>query len=397
MTSTRQPTIRLAIDGNEANVHKRVGSNVYAWKILSELYQLTSKSKQWQITVLLAHPKVSDLPQTRKNWHYIYIQPTKLWTQWALPIHLTLHRHDYDVFFTPGHYAPRWSPIPYLSSVMDLAYLHFPDQFRPEDLLQLRSWTKYSVARAKKVLTISNFSKSEIIKYYGRRAEDIIVAPPATDFGKSASQQESKQFFKDHGLKAGYFLYLGTLQPRKNLQSLLKAYDLFLMQLLEQTSTGQDKVLAKAPQLVIAGKIGWLNEQFLANINQFIFKEKIILTGFVPAKFKKALYQRAKLSFLLSLYEGFGIPPLESLEAGCLPIVANNSSLTEVVGDPQLTVDPQDVPAIAQKMLEFSQLPESDYQKLLKQRQQHLKQFSWRKSARIILRQLKQIAEEAHD
>jgi len=71
--------------------------------------------------------------------------------------------------------------------------------------------------------------------------------------------------------------------------------------------------------------------------------------------------------------------------------------LTEVVGDPQLTVDPQDVPAIAQKMLEFSQLPESDYQKLLKQRQQHLKQFSWRKSARIILRQLKQIAEEAHD
>lgn len=393
MVENKQKSIRLAIDGNEANVKNRVGSNVYAWKILSEIYQLTKKSKNWQITVLLARPKVTDLPKSRKNWRYVYVQPTKLWTQWALPIHLNLHRRDYDLFFTPGHYAPRFSPIPYMSSIMDLAYLHFPDQFRPEDLLQLRSWTKYSVQKAKKVLTISQFSKSEIIKHYQRSAADIIVAPPATDFAKSANQKKTKQFFKDHDIKQGYFLYLGTLQPRKNLKSLLKAYDIFLMKLLEQEEKAKDKVLAKAPQLVIAGKIGWLNDEFLAKINKFIFKEKIILTGFVPARFKKALYQQAKLSFLLSLYEGFGIPPLESIEAGCLPIVANNSSLNEVVAEPQLAVDPQDCQAIAQKMLEFSQLSKPKYQSLLKKRQEHIKQFTWRKSAQLILRQLKKIAE----
>ena len=154
--SNKKKTIYLAIDGNEANVEKRVGSNVYAFEILQQFYEQCKKSSQWQITVLLAREKVPDLPQPRKNWTYIYLQPQKLWTQWALPIHLFLHRRDYDLFFTPGHYAPRFSSVPYISSVMDLAYLHFPQQFRPEDLLQLKSWTKYSVNKAKKVLTISN-------------------------------------------------------------------------------------------------------------------------------------------------------------------------------------------------------------------------------------------------
>lgn len=390
----KKKIIHLAIDGNEANVNNRVGSNIYAWKILSELHQLTNKSKHWCITVLLAHPKLADLPKARANWRYLYVQPSRLWTQWALPIHLFLHRHDYDLFFTPGHYAPRISTIPYMSSVMDLAYLHFPDQFRPEDLLQLRSWTKYSVARARKVLTISQFSKKEIIKYYARQEKDILVAPPAPYFAQSANQKSIKQFFKDHELQAGYFLYLGTLQPRKNVMSLLKAYEIFLMNLLKATANDKDKLLAQAPQLVIAGKIGWLSDPLLEKINKFIFKEKIVLTGFVPDQFKKTLYQNAKLSFLLSLYEGFGIPPLESIAAGCLAIVANNSSLHEVVGDEQLSVDPSKPSAIAQKMQEFYQFDQKHYQRLLKQRQEHIKQFSWRKSAQLILRELNKLVEE---
>ena len=388
--------IYLAIDGNEANVKNRVGSNVYAFKIIEQLYQLCKKPNHWQVTVLLARPKVSDLPKARKNWQYVSVQPAKIWTQWALPIHLLLHRRDYDVFFNPGHYAPRFSSVPYMSSVMDLAYLHFPEQFRPEDLLQLRSWTKYSVRKAKKVLTISEFSKKEIVKHYARQDSDIVVAPPATNFNKSANQQETTRFFKDQGIGKDYFLYLGTLQPRKNVVSLVKAYDIFLMNLLKAEPKAKDKVLANAPQLVIAGKIGWLSDDLLQKIDKFIFKEKIILTGFIPSRFKKALYQRAKLSFLLSFYEGFGIPPLESIEAGCLSIVADNSSLNEVVGDPSLSVDPQDCQAIAQKMLTFNQLDPKKYQRLLKQRQEYIKRFTWQKSAKLILRELKKIAEKTN-
>ncbi len=392
--SQKKQIIHLAIDGNEANVKNRVGSNVYAWKIIDQLHRLCKNSDQWQITILLAHPKVADLPKARKNWRYVYVQPSKLWTQWALPIHLFLHRDEYDLFFTPGHYAPRFCPIPYVSSVMDLAYLHFPDQFRPEDLLQLQSWTQYSVKKARKVLTISQFSKREIIKHYGREATDIIVAPPATNFAKSAKQPAIRQFFKKHHIRQGYFLYLGTLQPRKNIISLVKAYDIFLMNLLAASKDAKERTLARAPQLVIAGKVGWLSDDLLDKIKNFAFKDKIIITGFVPDDLKKALYQQAKLSFLLSLYEGFGIPPLESIEAGCLPILANNSSLTELFHDANFTLDPQNHQQIAQKMLEFSQLSPSRYQQLLKQKQLAIKQFNWQKSAKIILRELRKIYQE---
>jgi len=395
--SKNKKTIYLAIDGNEANVEKRVGSNVYAFEILQQFYKQCKKSSQWQITVLLAREKVADLPETRKNWTYVYLQPQKLWTQWALPIHLFLHRKDYDLFFTPGHYAPRFSSVPYISSVMDLAYLHFPQQFRPEDLLQLKSWTKYSVKNAKKVLTISDFSKQEIIKHYGRSAKDILVAPPANRFAKSAKQEESKQFFRQHDIKNNCFLYLGTLQPRKNLSSLIRAYEIFLLETLAQTNNNKDRALAQAPQLVIAGKVGWLSDDLLKQIDKFIFKEKIIVTGFVPSKFKKALYQRAKLSFLLSLYEGFGIPALESIEAGCLPIVADNSSLNEVVAETKLSVDPQDHQAIAQKMLDFNKLSSKKYQSLISARQKYAKRFTWEKSAKKILALIKKTAKESRN
>ena len=189
--------LRLAIDANEANVAQPVGSNVYALRLIQELYQLCKKSSRYQVTVLLAAHRIADLPAPRANWRYVIVTPRKFWTQWALPIHLSLHRHDYDVFFTPGHYAPRFSSVPYISSVMDLAYLHFPQQFRPLDLWQLTNWTKYSVHRAQQILTISQFSKTEIVKHYQLPAKNITVAYPASSLAKAASQANFKAFLKN--------------------------------------------------------------------------------------------------------------------------------------------------------------------------------------------------------
>ena len=110
--------LKIAIDGNEANVQNRVGSNVYAFKLIEEIYKLTAKRKNVDITILLSTLKVSDLPPKRKNWRYLVVSPRKFWTQWALPIHLFLHKNDYDLLFTPGHYAPRIAAIPYVSSVI---------------------------------------------------------------------------------------------------------------------------------------------------------------------------------------------------------------------------------------------------------------------------------------
>lgn len=382
--------IRIAIDGNEANVQNRVGSNTYAFAIISELYKLTANRKNIDITILLSGKKLADLPPSRTNWRYMTLGPRKFWTQWALPIHLFLHQKDYQVFFTPSHYAPRISSVPYVSSVMDLAYLHYPEQFRPNDLLQLKNWTKYSVKNARKIITISKFSKKEIEKHYGRQSKDITVAYPSFQLPLSAPIEELKAFFKEKQIKNKYFLYLGTLQPRKNIVSLIGAYEEFLRKLAAanlKTKNRKVKALAE-PNLVIAGKIGWLADDILARVASSPHKNKIILTGFVEDKFKRALYQNATASLLLSLYEGFGIPALESMQSGTIPIVANNSSLPEVIGKAGFLVDAKDTHQISDAMLKIQQMP---YKELLKYKtamRRQAKKFDWQESAKTILKVL---------
>jgi glycosyltransferase involved in cell wall biosynthesis len=382
--------IRIAIDGNEANVQNRVGSNTYAFAIISELYTLSANRKNIDITILLSSKRVADLPPVRNNWRYMVIGPKKFWTQWALPIHLFLHQKDYQVFFTPSHYAPRISSIPYVSSVMDLAYLHYPEQFRENDLLQLKNWTKYSVKHARKIITISKFSKKEIEKYYQRQSKDILIAYPSFQFTESAPLEEIKNFFKEKQIKNKYFLYLGTLQPRKNITSVIAAYEEFLRKLAASNLKAKNRQVRKVtePDLVIAGKIGWLADNILARIANSPVKEKIILTGFVEDKFKRALYQNATASLLLSLYEGFGIPALESMQAGTIPIVANNSSLPEVVAKAGFLVDAKNTHQVSDAMLASYQMP---YKELLKYKtamRRQAKKFDWQESAKIILKVL---------
>jgi glycosyltransferase involved in cell wall biosynthesis len=301
--------IKIAIDANEANVSNRVGSNVYAFRLIEELYKLTTKRKNIDITVLLSSPKLADLPKKRKNWRYLVITPKKFWTQWALPIHLFLHQDDYDLLFTPGHYAPRISAVPYVSSVMDLAYIDFPDQFKKNDLIQLTNWTKYSVKNAKKVVTISQFSKKEIIKHYQRDKNDIAVIYPDAQLTDSADATAVKKFFKETGIQRKYFLYLGTLQPRKNIIKLVDAYEKYYRKTaaynLENKKKYQTKNKKEIPQLVIAGKIGWLADEILERIEKSPFKEHIVLTGFVEDQYKAALYKNAQANLLLMKVSAF--------------------------------------------------------------------------------------------
>jgi hypothetical protein len=126
--------MRIGVDGNEANITDRVGSGMYAFQLLKHMYELDTWN---EYTVYLKAAPVLDMPRERKGWKYKVIGPEKLWTQFALPLHLLWDANHLDIFFTPGHYAPRFSPIPTVVSVLDLAYLKFPEYFKKSDLMQL--------------------------------------------------------------------------------------------------------------------------------------------------------------------------------------------------------------------------------------------------------------------
>jgi len=279
---------------------------------------------------------------------------------------------------------------------MDLAFLDYPKQFRQNDRLQLTAWTKYSVKKARKIITISKFSKNEIIKHYKRQSKDIVVAYPACHFPQSAESGHSRQFLQKKGIKQPYFLYLGTLQPRKNIVGLIAAYEELLRKIAAHNlyAKGRKQKRLVAPQLVIAGKIGWLAEPILARVEQSVAKEQIILADFVADEHKKALYQGALASLLLSFYEGFGIPPLESMSVGTLPIVGNNSSLPEVVGAAGLLVDPHSSHQISDAMFEVLSAAPLKRQKWQTAMRRQSKKFSWATSAKTILDQLEGVARD---
>lgn len=369
----------FAIDGNEANTAQRVGSNVFAYELLVALEELTRKNEDITWTVLLSSTRVEDLPKEREGWQYLVVGPRPLWTQIGLPMHLFIHQNTYDVFFTPGHYAPRSSAVPYITSVMDLGFLKFPDQFRKKDYLQLKEWTKYSVQHADKVLAISEFTKAAVVKEYRRKADDVFIAYPSLPVVREDQSNVSASWIKkDLGLKHPYILYVGTLQPRKNIPTLVKAFDQFC-------TTYKKK---EQPQLVIAGKVGWLAEETLKTVEASPYRDRIHLLGYVTDAQKTMLYRKSACTVLLGLYEGFGIPPLEAMAAGTLPIVADTSSLPEVIGEAGFKVSPHNTQDLVAVFEAIYKLTPRHRAALLKKGRLQVKAFSWQNSAQIILDQL---------
>ena len=385
--------LKIAIDGNEANVTNRVGCNVYAFELLQALEEITIGQSYTQdepelaadITVLLAAEPHNEWPKAREGWQYQVIKPSQFWTQWAEPLYLASHAKHYDVFYTPGHYAPRLCPVPYLSSVMDLAFLEFPNQFQARDLFQLQKWTSYSIKNATKVAAISQFTKSEIIKHYHKNETEIIVIPPgSSEFEPEAiSQKVARQLLRQAGIGRHFFLYVGTIQPRKNLIKLIAAFDLLCDELGEA---------ATDLQLVIAGKVGWLADETLARVAASPHQSQIILPGFVSDEFKQVLLERCLANFNLGLYEGFGIPALEALQLGAIPVVANNTSLPEVIGPAGIKVDPTDLKQIKAAMQRLLQVTMFERDVFLAQAKKQIQKYSYDQSARLVLHTLQEIA-----
>src|SRR3989344_283706 len=156
----------VGIDANEANLTaQRVGVNQYAYELLKALHALKTKH---QFVIYLKTKPLADLPKTRHDWEYRVIPFPKLWTQTRLPWDLFTHSPRPDVFFSMTHYAPRIAPMPTVVAIMDLGFLQTPEQFTTKDFNQLKSWTKYSVRQAQKVIAISQHTKKDIIREYGK-------------------------------------------------------------------------------------------------------------------------------------------------------------------------------------------------------------------------------------
>jgi glycosyltransferase involved in cell wall biosynthesis len=364
----------IGIDGNEANVSKRLGVSEYAYQLLLQFYE----TKDNEFVIYLKDEPHHDLPKETANWQYRVIKPGKLWTQWRLPLDLYFHGKRPDVFFSPSHYGPRFSPVPTVMTILDVSYVYFPELFKQRDLYKLKHWTAYSARKAKKVLTISESSKNDIIKEYKLREKDVVVTYPGI---KSAMSIEPhvygmNQLKTKYGLSENYILFVGTLQPRKNIVRLIEAFS---------------RIRNKDLELVIIGKKGWLYEEILQAPEKYAVKKEVKFLEGINDEELALFYRNALFYVLPSLYEGFGLPVLEAMKHGCPVITSNVSSLPEAGGDAALYVDPEDVDDIAAKMNKLLTDKALRHEMIEKGKKQVL-QFSWEKAAKETLKVLEEVA-----
>ncbi len=364
----------IGIDGNEANIKNRVGSGQYTYELLKQF----ARNKNHRFVIYLKDKPVSDLPLAA-HFTYKVFGPKKFWTQFALPINLTFGPKP-DVFFSPAHYGPRFSRVPYVVTIHDLSYLHFPELFKKNDLYQLTSWSKYSIENSTQIIVPSLSTKDDVVKNYHVSPSKVTVTYEGYDKDrfKPASKSQIEKAKLKYKIKGDYLIFVGTLQPRKNIERLIEAF-----------STLDSRLSTLS--LVIAGKKGWMYGQILEKSQKLEITDKVIFTDFVPDTDLPVLISGAQACVNPSLWEGFGIPVIEAQACGVPTIVSSTSSLPEIVGDSAVLVDPQSVDAIAsgiQKVITDKKLND----KLVERGFQNIKRFSWQTCARQTVETLTKVA-----
>jgi glycosyltransferase involved in cell wall biosynthesis len=381
----------IGIDANEANNRYRAGIGRYAHKILESIYLLRSKQYKEDVKfrIYLSCPPLSDMPEEKEWWEYVVFGSPGFWIEKDLVPRLWMEKFAKkvpDVFWSITHYAPIPSPVRSFISIMDLAYLQFPKYFKKFDLIKLNYWTKLSLMQARGIFTISNFTKSELEKFYPSTRDKIKVAYPGFDIEKfnpdiKSDKNVMNRIKKQYDIRGKYILYLGTAQPRKNLKRLIQAFAE-----LEKIRTGHFLVIAG---MVKESRGGWMYEEIFTLLKKLGMEKKIIITGFIKDEDIPYLISGSEGLVLPSLYEGFGIPVIEAMALNVPVAISRNSSLTEAGGKVAIYIDnPYNNDSIKQALVKLLTLPAGKKEKIIREGQNHIKQFSWGKAAEIIMDEL---------
>lgn len=289
-----------------------------------------------------------------------------LWEQVAQPAALCGH----DLYHAMAFVGPLLPTPPMVVTVYDLSFLHYPERLPPARRLYLRLLTGLSCRRARRVLVISHSTGQDVARLLGVPPERIDVTPLAHDAARCRPlpADEVQAFRRDRGLPPRFWLFVGTLEPRKNLVTLLEAYAA-----LPRSE--------RAP-LVLAGGKGWLYNDIFAAIERHALQDEVHLPGFLPTDEMPLWYNSAEIFVYPSVYEGFGLPVLEAMACGTPVLTSDLSSLPEVAGQAAICVPPHDVQAWTQALRRAG----GDPQWRAAAREQGLQQaarFSWDRTAAL--------------
>lgn len=313
--------------------------NMSQWKSISRQIQFFGLGyKEWQKEQVYKYEDDNCTIKTCRWFHDVIYR--MIWNYIPVPYSAFFGKSaDVSIFFNfivpPGVKGKR------IAVIHDMAYMSCPETVRRKTRRMLEASMKNSCKRVDKIITISEFSKSEILKYLPVEPDKIEVVPWGVDFNVYHDQYPADKIEhagRKYCARDEYILYLGTIEPRKNLERLIRAYAMLY---------DKDKNI---PALVLAGQKGWYYDEIFGSVKELHLEEKVKFLGYVPEEDVPLLLCGAKMFVFPSLYEGFGLPPLEAMACGTPVVTSNAASLPEFTKDVAMLVDPLDIASIAEGM-----------------------------------------------
>jgi glycosyltransferase involved in cell wall biosynthesis len=297
-----------------------------------------------------------------------------MWEQIVQPV--VLRRARVDLAHGLAFVTPLISPCPTVVTIFDLSFIRFPDAFRRANRAYLRLFTSLSARRAWRVIAISEHTRRDVVQLLDVPAERVeVVYCGVGQAFKPCPTADVQALRRRRNLPERFILFVGTLEPRKNVRRLIEAY-------------AQIRDLGVG--LVIAGGKGWLYEDIFASVERMGLSNEVFFAGYVPTEELPLWYNAADLFVFPSLYEGFGLPPLEAMACGTPVISSNAASLPEVIGEAGLMVAPQDVEGLSAAMRQV--LTDQHLRAQLRERGlQQARKFSWKKTAQQTVEVYRQV------
>lgn len=382
----------IGFDASRAFVHKRTGTENYSFELLKHLleidqrntYRVYLRNMEPHFDPLLAGDNVVPVP----------IKQKRLWTQAGLAKEVLFNTPD--VLFIPAHTLPviHKKGLRTVVTVHDLGAEYLPHYHKFPHKLYLNRSTEYAVKKASRLIAVSEATKHDLIKRL--KADPRKISVVYEGFNRSnfypQPQNEIDRVAQVYGLKKPYFLFVSTIQPRKNLVRLIEAFARFKTTYI---SHDYDQMI-HGSQLVLAGKKGWLSDDIYAAPKRNGIENEVKFIDFVPANDLPPIISGATAFCYPSLFEGFGLPILEAMACGTPVITSNISSMPEVGGDAVYYVNPHDVQAIATAF--YRLLTENRLQTdLITLGMSQIEKFSWQKAANETLEVLEAVGKPDED
>ncbi len=325
----------------------------------------------------LGHEVVLYLPEPEWSREYIPASAVKrvsmfrgalpriVWGNTVLPRLVIADRCD--IFWGPAHRLPLlgWMGIPQVLTLHDLVWYHAAQTMRARGWIGERAFMKQSIKRADRIVAVSSATRSDVSELYPWTVGKIdVVYPGLTPLARAPDPDALAKFAIDRP----FVLFVGTLEPRKNLSNLLKAFALL------------PEAVGSQFLLIIAGGQGWGRDDLVSEIGKLGLTSRVRLTGFISDPELATLYQTARFLAMPSQYEGFGLPLIEANAAGIPTLTSNVSSMPEVGGEAALLIDPRSVESISFGMAQLM-TDEALYIRLSCAAKANAARFSWKKSA----------------